>query len=172
MKYKIRAEEDKDYQEIYGLIETAFQTAQVKDGTEQDFATNLRHGEQYIPSLALVVELNDGRLIGHIMLTKTYVTKPDGTKFDALMLAPLCVALEYRAIGIGGALINRGFSLAKDMGYKAVFLCGNPEYYRRFGFKSIGDYGITHSSIPEPYVMGCELVSSALRGVNGVVRLE
>lgn len=171
MKYNIRKETKQDYSAIYNLIETAFRTARVKDGTEQDFATNLRNGGCYINELALVAE-TDGKIIGHVMSTDTYVTMLDGSKFPALMIAPLSVALEYRDQGIGGALLKRSFEIAKEMGYKAMFLCGDPNYYDRHGFKPIGDFGITHASIPAPYVMVYELTPSALNDISGVVRVE
>lgn len=171
MTYNIRKETEKDYTELYNLIETAFKTARVKDGTEQDFAVNLRNGPFYINELALVAE-TDEAIIGHIMSTETYVTMPNGEKFPALMIAPLTVALEYRDQGIGGALLKRSFEIARRMDYKAMFLCGDPNYYSRHGFRAIGDFGITHDSIPAPYVMGLELTPDALKGITGVVRVE
>lgn len=41
----------KDYNEIYELVKTAFETAQVSDGTEQDFVLKLRAGNTYIQEL-------------------------------------------------------------------------------------------------------------------------
>lgn len=171
MNYTIRRESENDYSAIYNLIETAFQTARVKDGTEQDFANNLRRGGCYINELALVAEVG-GMIVGHILSTDTYVTMPDGTTFPALMVAPLSVALEYRDQGIGGALLKRSFEIAREMGYQAMFLCGDPNYYSRFGFKPIGNFNITHATIPAPYVMGYELTPSALNNISGMVRVE
>lgn len=96
----------------------------------------------------------------------------DGRKYDTLMIAPLSVALEYRSVGVGGALVRESFKIAKTIGYNSAFLCGDPNYYSRFGYRPIGDFGITHNSIPEPYVMGCELEPLALNGITGVVRVE
>lgn len=86
----IRHARQADYPTIYELIETAFKTAEHRDGTEQDFAVDLRAGTNYIPELELVAEI-DSQLIGHIMLTKTYVVLPDGGRYDTLLLAPLSV---------------------------------------------------------------------------------
>lgn len=79
-----------DYSTVYNLIKTAFETAEHRDGDEQDFAVNLRNGENYIPELDLVAEM-EGSLIGHIMFTKTYVTKPDDSRYNTLLVAPLAV---------------------------------------------------------------------------------
>lgn len=167
---RIRQESEADYTEIYDLIRTAFETAKVKDGDEQDFAVSLRNSDVYIPELALVAEA-DKKLIGHIMLTKAYVETETG-KEEFLLLAPISVLIDYRDKGIGSRLIEKSFELARQMGYKAVFLCGDPAYYHRFGFKPASLFGISPwSDIPEQYVMACELVPNALEGVSGVIKL-
>lgn len=91
----IRIVRKEDCDQIYRLVQTAFSTAQVSDGTEQDFVLELRRRPGYIPGLELAAEEN-GRLVGHIMLTEQAV---EGRQVKALLLAPLCVALEYRNRG-------------------------------------------------------------------------
>lgn len=165
----IRQEDKKDYKEIYDLIETAFTTAKVKDGDEQDFAVQLRNGEGYIPELGLVME-DEGRLIAHIMLTRTYITNED-RRYEVLLLAPVSVLLEYRDQGIGSMLVRESFERAKAMGYTSVFLCGDPAYYHRFGFKSTLEFGIKNGNgIPDQYVMCCELKEGALEGISGIIK--
>ena len=161
----IRQETKEEYQEIYNLVQTAFQTAKVADGDEQDFTVRLWNSENYIPELGLVAEQN-GKLIGHILLTRMY-----GSKFESLLIAPLSVLLEYRDQGVGSALIKEGLKRGREMGYKAAFLCGDPNYYHRFGFKSISEFGLTNPDIPEPYVMGYELEAGALDHVTGIAKL-
>ncbi len=163
----IRQEEPKDFAEIYDLVKVAFQTAKVADGNEQDFVNQLRASDNYIPELALVAEEN-GKLVGHIMLTKNYITA-SSSKVEALLLAPLCVALEYRNRGIGSKLVEHSFELAKKLGYRAVFVVGDPAYYSRFGFKRSVLFGIRALNIPDEYVMVHELVAGALVDVTGTV---
>lgn len=166
----IRQETKEEYQKIYNLVQTAFQTAKVADGDEQDFTVRLWNSENYIPELGLVAEQN-GKLIGHILLTRMYVIQEDGSKFESLLIAPLSVLLEYRDQGVGSALIKEGLKRGREMGYKAAFLCGDPNYYHRFGFKSISEFGLTNPDIPEPYVMGYELEAGALDHVTGIAKL-
>lgn len=168
--FVVRQATKADYSIVYNLIKTAFETAEHRDGDEQDFAVRLRSGENYIPELDLVVEL-DGQLVGHIMFTKTYVTKPDGSKYDTLLVAPLSVLLEYRGMGAGTALMEEGFRIAVTMGYGAAFLIGDPNYYQRFGYKLSHLYGINHDSFPAEYVMAKEMLSSALDGITGTVNM-
>ena len=164
----IRKETEKEFNQIYDLVKVAFQTAKVSNGKEQDFATELRGSGNYIPELALVAE-EDGKLIGHIMLTKTYITTGD-SKFEALLIAPISVLLEYRNKGVGSELINESFRLAKKLGYTVVVLVGDPAYYHRFGFRSAVNFGIKHTpEIPDEYVMACELVPNVLNGFSGKI---
>jgi len=170
MNYIIRQETENDFDEIHSLIKTAFQTAKVRDGDEQDFADALRTGGDYIPTLALVAEAG-GKLIGHIMLTKTYVAQPDGSRYEGLLIAPVSVLIEYRNMGVGSALIRQGMQLGRDMGYGAVFLCGDPGYYHRFGFVPTTRFGIKYKdeNVPEQFIMACELEEGALDDVSGTI---
>ena len=96
----IRKAAQEDHPSIYHLVRTAFATARVSDGTEQDFVLELRRRDTYRPDLELVAEEN-GQLIGHILLTPLPVPgAPEGLR--GLMAAPLCVRLEDRNRGLGG----------------------------------------------------------------------
>lgn len=167
----IRKETPQEFPQIYDLVKVAFQTAKVSDGREQEFVNQLRSGGNYIAELALVAE-EDGQLIGHIMLTKTAIMEGD-VKHETLLLAPVSVALAHRGKGVGSSLIKESFRLAREMGYKSVFLVGDPAYYTRFGFRKTVDFGIKNSNgIPDEYVMVCELVQGALEGINGTIEFE
>jgi predicted N-acetyltransferase YhbS len=165
---KIRTERPSEYDFLYNFIKVAFETAEVKNGDEQNFVDRLRASEGYIPELALVAE-EQGKIVGHIMLSKTYILT--GTsRVEALLLAPLSVELSHRCQGVGSKLVQESFRLAKQMGFQSIFVVGNPKYYGRFGFRSTARFGIRHvPEIPEPYVMGIELTPNALAGISGTV---
>ena len=166
----VRQTKKADYPTIYNLIKTAFETAEHRDGNEQDFAVGLRNGAHYIPELDLVAELN-GQLIGHIMFTKTHIDQPNGCKYNTLLVAPLSVLLEFRNLGVGGALMQEGFRIAKTQGYQSAFLIGDPNYYQRFGYKLTYLYGINHETLPAEYVMGKELTPGALECITGLINM-
>lgn len=168
LDFTIRQETANDLAAVHALIQLAFETAPVKDGTEADFAAGLRAGDGFVPELSLVAEA-DGKLIGHILMTKTFVVQPDGTRYEGLLIAPLSVALEWRSRGVGTALIGEGIRIACKMGYRAAFLVGDPGYYGRFGFRSTAAFGIRpQADIPPQFVMAYELIPGALDGVTGV----
>lgn len=169
MDLRIRQTVPDDFPEVYQVIKTAFETAEHSDGDEQNFAVRLREGETYIPKLDLVA-VSDGIITGHIMFTRTYVTKPDGSNVITLMVAPLSVLSAYRNKGIGRSLMQEGIRIAKQMGYTSVFLLGNPEYYKRLGFHPAAEYGIRHESFPAQYVQVNEFVPGSLDDVSGYIR--
>jgi predicted N-acetyltransferase YhbS len=111
----------------------------------------------------------DNKLVGHIMLTKTQITTSN-SKVSALIIAPLCVAREERRQGIGSRLVEESCRLAVNLGYRIVFVVGNPAYYGRFGFKASAAFGIKHvPPIPDENVMVKALSSGALTGVSGTI---
>ncbi|MDR1556229.1 MAG: hypothetical protein LBS88_04260 [Tannerellaceae bacterium] len=55
------------------------------------------------------------------------------------------------------------------MGYKAIIIYGNPEYYKRFGFKTSKEYNITNKEKKYPAaLLVLELYSNSLNGINGI----
>tara|TARA_R110002020_G_scaffold6689_21_gene28446 strand:+ start:3501 stop:4031 length:531 start_codon:yes stop_codon:yes gene_type:complete len=80
-------------------------------------------------TLSLAADI-DGSLIGHILLTP--VAGPD----RALALAPHAILPAWRDMQIGTELVRHALRLARQRGWRSVFVYGQPDYYRRFGFKS------------------------------------
>jgi len=167
----IRAEKADDFDKIHQLVKTAFETASpAADGDEQDHVLRLRASNNYIPQLALVAE-DEGQLIGHIMLTKTYI-KTKTKSIESLLLSPLAVLLPYRKKGIGARLVTEALARAKAAEYKAVFLVGEPKYYQRFGFVSVSNYNLAYNmDIPKQYVMVCELQVNWLKNIKGEISI-
>ena len=164
----IRQARKEEYNRIYELVKVAFETAEESDGDEQDFVLELRKREDYIPELELIA-VEEDEIIGHIMLTKQRVKTDDG-EYIGLLLAPLCVKLEFRNEAVGERLVWEAFARAKQLGYKAVFLVGYPKYYKKFGFKEIAEFGIENKTeIPNEFVLGCEIVQGSLINVRGII---
>ena len=168
---KIRQEKLSDYNEVYELVTISFATNSDDDGTTADYLDQLRKKDTFIPELSLVAEEDNGKIIGQIVLYKMNINTPNGSVTE-LLLSPICVHPEYFRKGIARAMIEESFRLAKTMGYKAVFLCGEPELYKKFGFKPSFEFNIFHisdSSKNAGWCMVCELVEGSLKGVAGTV---
>ncbi len=165
----IRTVTKNDFDEIYKFIKEAFKTAEVSDGTEQDFVLALRKSENYLPELEFAA-YNENLLIGHIMLTKQKLTcnKP----VNAVLVAPLSVKSEYRNNGIGSALMQHALKEAIKQNYSAAFLIGNPEYYRRFGFRQCSKYNIKNiSEVPDKFVLAHELIPDTFKNITGEIKI-
>lgn len=52
----------------------------------------------------------------------------EGYEHRVLTFGPISVLPEYQNKGIGSKLINHTISLAKEMGYKAIVILGDPKY--------------------------------------------
>ena len=102
------------------------------------------------------------------MLTGASIRENSGC-FGTLLLAPLSVALEWRAKGIGAALIREALAKAAALGHSSAVLIGAPGYYGRFGFHSAAS--ISYPGVPGEYTLACELTPGALRNISGAISL-
>lgn len=167
----IRRETPADYVEVYILVKSAFATTPDSDGDEQDYLNELRQKDTFIPELSLLAESKDGKIIGQIVLYQTDITTPQG-KLTELVLSPISVHPDYFRRGVARRMIDRALGIAKEMGYKAVFLCGEPGIYSWLGFSPSRHYGIYHvkdDSKTADWSMVRELYDGALNGVMGTV---
>lgn len=140
----IRAEAPQDAEAVAEVIESAFGQLD-----EARLVADLQKDDHAVISLvALVGE----RIIGHILFSP--MTGP----FPALGLAPLSVAPPSQAKGVGSALVHAGLEAARRGDWRAVFVLGDPAYYRRFGFSAELAQGFA-----SPYA-GPHLMALALKG--------
>ena len=88
----------------------------------------------------------------------------------------MAVKTELQRQHISKELIEYGFQKAKELGYTAVIVEGNPMNYRSRGFVTSADYGITAPEsvgLPAPAcLMGKERVFGGLEGIKGVVAYD
>jgi putative acetyltransferase len=122
--------------------------------------------------LSLVAEV-DSRVVGHVLFSYTTI-ETGGSQAIEASLGPIAVLPEQQNAGIGSALVRQGLSRCRQLGFGAVFLLGNPAYYRRFGFRPARAQGIRyHQDLPYPDAFQLvELRDGALAGVTGVAHEE
>lgn len=104
-----------------------------------------------------LVAVAENVVVGHVRLTRGWVDAPDRV-VDVLVLGPLSVAPERQREGIGGRLLAQALATAERMEAPAVFLEGDPGYYRRKGWRPAVEIGVTPPSerIPAP---ACQVVT-------------
>jgi putative acetyltransferase len=98
---------------------------------------------------ASLVATADGRVVGHVMLTRSLLDAPRRL-VDVLVLSPLGVVPARQREGIGSALVRRAVEVAIEQAAPVVFLEGSPVYYPRFGFAPGADQGFRKPSLRIP----------------------
>ena len=167
----IRQENPSDYDEVYELLKISF-AASSNDG-EWDYLNEVRKKDTFIPELSLVTENDDGKIIGQIVLYKMIINTQH-KDITELLLSHICVHPDYFRRGIARTMTEEALRIAKKMGYKVVFLCGEPELYKKFGFKPSYEYNIFHitdDSKKAEWCMVRELAEAALEGISGTVNI-
>lgn len=123
----IRPAEPEDAGGIRAVHEAAFPTP-LEAGLIEAL---VREGDAVVS----LVAGRQGEIVGHVLLSRMQVTG-DGRALRALGLAPVGVLPGYQGGGIGAALIEGALAIARATGEEIVFLLGEPDYYRRFGFSA------------------------------------
>ena len=132
----------------------------------------IRSKRFYLPELELIME-DDGtdEVIGYVNFSRFHLEGKYEEKL--LLLSPVATKTELQRQHISKELIEYGFEKAKEMGYQAVIVEGNPMNYRSRGFVTSAPFGITaHESVglPAPEcLMVKELVPGGLDGIRGQV---
>ncbi len=88
MNVMIRKEEEKDYERVYEIHLLA-----CKQENEGKLIEKIRLGDDFIPALSLVAEMDD-KMVGHILFSKVRII--GDSVFETLALAPMSVIPEYQ----------------------------------------------------------------------------
>jgi putative acetyltransferase len=152
----VRSETASDFDAITEITIAAFKTLEISNHTEQFIIDSLRAADAL--TISLVAEI-DGRVVGHIAFSP--VTISDGST-DWYGLGPVSVLPEYQKQGIGKSLINKGLSMLKELGGQGCAVVGDPNYYKRFGFRNIPD--LVHGGIPQEVFLVLPFTENVPRG--------
>ncbi|MEU5951088.1 N-acetyltransferase [Streptomyces sp. NPDC047525] len=143
-----RAETSADIPAVHAINAAAFDTP-----AEADLVDALRADVAWIDGLSVVTTDQDGKLVGHALLTRCHIGET-----PALCLAPVAVLPEYQKTGAGSVAIRAALDAAKERGERFVTVLGHPEYYPRFGFSRASAYGIGISiDVPDEAMMALAL---------------
>ncbi len=163
----IRNERGKDYRNIEQLIREAFWNLYVPGCNEHFVLHNLRNSNDFIPELDFVAE-KEGQIVGQIVYSRGIIKCKHGEGKEVISFGPVSVLPAFQKEGIGSALINHTINLAKDMGYPAICIYGDPRYYSRFGFRCAEKYDIKTSDDKFAVALQVlELKKGALNNIPG-----
>ena len=135
---KMRREQESDVDQITEIHNQAFNGMD-----EGKIVKNLRENKNL--TISLVCEI-DGKVVGHIAYSP--IRNKNG-EIIGIGLAPIGVLPSFQNQGIGSRLIEQGNKQAFDLGFKKIFVLGDPQYYSRFGFVLAKNYNYYCEYDPE-----------------------
>ncbi len=170
---KIRQEKKEDFFPVEQLTREAFYNVYRPGCTEHFVLHRLRKDRCFVKKLSYVIE-EKGRIVAHVAYATGTLALDSGGTCPILLFGPISVLPSFQNQGYGSALIRFTLQKAKQMGYPAVVITGNPAYYRRFGFVSASKYGIfyhgTSREEESPFFMVKILNTKDARALKGVYR--
>lgn len=129
----------------------------------------IRSKKYYLPELDLIMTDENDEIIGLTLFSRFHLEGKHEN--ELLILTPVAVKTELQRQHISKELIEFGLKKAKELGYSACIVEGNPQNYNPRGFKTSCDFGIfAHESIglPAPEcLMVQELKEGALEHIKG-----
>ena len=167
---KIRLEKKEEYREVENLVREAFWNV-YRPGCLEHFVLNrLRNNPDFIAELDYVMELN-GKLIGQIVFMKAVLKADDGRDIPIVTIGPICIIPELKRRGYGKVLLDYSLDKAAKMGFGAVCIEGNIDFYGKGGFTYAGEFGIRYHGLPEDedasFFLCKELTPGYLDGITG-----
>ena len=153
----LRHEGVADIVAITEVTMAAFEHHPISQQTEHFIVKALRDAGAL--TVSLVAEI-DKRVVGHIAFSP--VTISDGTP-GWYGLGPVSVLPAYQRQGIGKSLITEGLSLLKEMNGRGCALVGDPDYYRRFGFRNYPQ--LVHEGVPPEVFLALPFTDRVPEGI-------
>lgn len=173
MKRTIKTMEEKYLLPSLQLVEAVFSAWENPEEGKlvRNLVTEIRSKQYYVPELELIMVDEADRVIGYAMFSRFHI---EGRyERELLMLTPVAVKTELQRQHISKELLEHGFALARNMGFRVILVEGNPQNYSSRGFRPSYKYGIQagpNLDLPHPdCLMVKELEAGALMEMQGFV---
>ena len=139
--------------------------------TVRRLVEEIRSKKYYLPHLELIMVNEADEIIGYAMFSRFHI---EGKYEDELLLlSPVAVKTELQRQHISKELLEYGFGKARELGFKAVLVEGDPRNYNPRGFQPSYKFGIEagpNIHLPHPdCLMVRELEQGALDRMSGLV---
>jgi predicted N-acetyltransferase YhbS len=156
---RIREEAAADFSARETLLDASF-------GDDRFAKTSERLREDRLPArgLALCAERGDD-LVGTVRLWNVSA----GSAGPGLLLGPLAVDADSRALGIGSRLMREALWRAARAGHRFALLVGDLGYYARFGFEAAPAGLDLPGPVDRARFLAFEIAPGALSGAAGLV---
>lgn len=175
--YKTIQSITKEYmQESLEFIEHVFTDHYGKEeGREvRALVEEIRSKKYYLPDLELIALDEDNHVIGYVMFSRFHLN--GNYEEELLLLTPAAVETRLQRQHISKDMIEFGFRRAKEMGFKAILVEGDPANYHARGFETAANHGIVPGkTVHLPHInclMVKELVQGALDEIQGTLEYD
>ena len=166
----IRLEKPEDWSQTEELTREAFWNRYRPGCSEHYILHRYRSRPDFIKELDYVIE-ESGQLVAHIMYSRSEILQQKGGRLPSVTFGPVSVLPAFQGRGYGSSLIRFTLEKARELGFGAVAITGNPDYYHRFGFCSGQLLGIQYARAAQGEETPCwlvrELLAGLLKGVAG-----
>ncbi|MGH4118272.1 GNAT family N-acetyltransferase [Clostridium sp.] len=127
----------------------------------------MRKTDSFIHKLDIVAEVN-GKIVGNIVYTKAKIVDDNAVYHNVISFGPISVLPAFQGKGIGRILIEHTKTMAKELGYTAILIYGDPDYYGRSGFTAAENYKIgTSDNMYAVPLQALELYPGSLSNISG-----
>ena len=168
---ELRLENEKDYFEVENLTREAFWDVYRPGCSEHLVLNKLRQADSFIKDLDYVL-IEDGKIVGNIVYTKMFTGTERKMSDEVIVFGPISVHPDFQKKGLGKKLIEYTLDKAKCLGYKAVLITGDNNYYNPLGFESACRYHVylpgTSEDDEAVFFMAKELEEGYLGNNNGI----
>ena len=167
MNIELRLEQPEDYRKTEEIMRESFWNYYAPGCYEHYLLHIMRNSPSFVKELDFVA-VRENKIIGSVVCLKSFIAADNGNKYEVLSMGPIAVLPKYQRMGVGKALIAHTRSVAAEMGYRAILLCGDPDYYSKAGFVAAEQFNIRTSE--NKYIAAlhvCPLWPDALAGVTG-----
>ena len=173
MERIITSMKDKYLHPSLNLVEDVFAkwNSPEEGRTVRRLVEEIRAKKYYIAELELLMVNEHDEIIGYAMFSRFHI---EGKyENELLILTPVAVKTELQRQHISKDLLEYGFEKARNLGFKAVLVEGNPQNYMSRGFQPSYKFGIKagpNVKLPHPdCLMVKELEKGALEKMSGLV---
>ena len=168
--YLIRLERKEDYSAVENMVREAFWKV-YRPGCLEHYVLNcLRNDKDFVSELDFVIE-KAGGIIGQNIFVKANIKADDGRNIPILTMGPICITPKFKRKGYGKILLDYSIEKATELGFGAVCIEGNIDFYGKRGFTYASKYGIRYHGLPEDadasFFLCKELIPGYLNGVTG-----
>ena len=169
----IKPMEGKNLSSSLDMVENVFSlcVSPEEGKTVRSLVEEIRSKKYYIPQLEFIMTNGNDEIIGYVMFSRFHIE--ERYENELLILTPAAVRADMQRRHISKELIEYGFEKAREMGFKAVLVEGDPKNYVSRGFEPSYKFGIEAGAnihLPHPdCLMIKELETDGAKEMHGFV---